>query len=221
MQAIKAYTQIFKDFEGQKVLQKLELVGRTCYKSEDKITEDSAAKFVAGLIKRGHEAMLEHVSITVKFVTDRGISHEIVRHRLASYAQESTRYCNYSQDKFGHELTFIIPDFLEYGSEGFKLWKDEMKQVEKTYFAMLEAGHTPQEARSVLPNSLKTELVMTANLREWRAFFKLRAANSTGAAHPQMLEITRPLLDDLKAMIPVVFDDITYEEKVVKEDGEE
>lgn len=221
MQAIKAYTQIFKDFEGQKVLQKLELVGRTCYKSEDKITEDSAAKFVAGLIKRGHEAMLEHVSITVKFVTDRGISHEIVRHRLASYAQESTRYCNYSQDKFGHELTFIIPDFLEYGSEGFKLWKDEMKQVEKTYFAMLEAGHTPQEARSVLPNSLKTELVMTTNLREWRAFFKLRAANSTGAAHPQMLEITRPLLDDLKTMIPVVFDDITYEEKVVKEDGKE
>lgn len=221
MQAIKAYTQIFKDFEGQKVLQKLELIGRTCYKSEDKITEDSAAKFVAGLIKRGHEAMLEHVSITVKFVTDRGISHEIVRHRLASYAQESTRYCNYSQDKFGHELTFIIPDFLEYGSEGFKLWKDEMKQVEKTYFAMLEAGHTPQEARSVLPNSLKTELVMTANLREWRAFFKLRAANSTGAAHPQMLEITRPLLDDLKTMIPVVFDDITYEEKVVKEDGKE
>ena len=221
MQAIKAYTQIFKDFEGQKVLQKLELIGRTCYKSEDKITEDSAAKFVAGLIKRGHEAMLEHASITVKFVTDRGISHEIVRHRLASYAQESTRYCNYSQDKFGHELTFIIPDFLEYGSEGFKLWKDEMKQVEKTYFAMLEAGHTPQEARSVLPNSLKTELVMTANLREWRAFFKLRAANSTGAAHPQMLEITRPLLDDLKAMIPVVFDDITYEEKVVKEDGKE
>ena len=221
MQAIKAYTQIFKDFEGQKVLQKLELVGRTCYKSEDKITEDSAAKFVAGLIKRGHEAMLEHVSITVKFVTDRGISHEIVRHRLASYAQESTRYCNYSQDKFGHELTFIIPDFLEYGSEGFKLWKDEMKQVEKTYFAMLEAGHTPQEARSVLPNNLKTEVVMTANLREWRHFFKLRAANSTGAAHPQMLEITRPLLDDLKAMIPVVFDDITYEEKVVKEDGKE
>jgi len=221
MQAIKAYTQIFKDFEGQKVLQKLELVGRTCYKSEDKITEDSAAKFVAGLIKRGHEAMLEHVSITVKFVTDRGISHEIVRHRIASYCQESTRYCNYSQDKFGKELTFIIPEFLNYGSEGFKLWKDEMKQVEKTYFAMLEAGHTPQEARSVLPNSLKTELVMTANLREWRAFFKLRAANSTGAAHPQMLEITRPLLDDLKAMIPVVFDDITYEKGGEKENGQE
>lgn len=211
MKAIKAYTQIFADFEGQKMLQKLELIGRTCYKSEDKITEDSAEKFVAGLIKRGHEAMLEHVSITVKFVTDRGISHEIVRHRLASFAQESTRYCNYSKDKFGKELTFIIPDFLTYGSEGFKIWKEQMKQAEKTYFAMLEAGHTPQEARSVLPNSLKTELVMTANIREWRNFFKLRAANSTGAAHPQMLEITRPLLDNLKVMIPVVFDDIIYE----------
>ena len=215
MKAIKAYTQIFADFEGQKMLQKLERIGRTCYKSEDKIKEDSAEKFVAGLIKRGHEAMLEHASITVKFVTDRGISHEIVRHRIASFAQESTRYCNYSKDKFGKELTFIIPDFLTYGSEGFKIWKEQMKQVEKTYFALLEAGHTAQEARSVLPNSLKTELVMTANLREWRNFFKLRAANSTGAAHPQMLEITRPLLDDLKDMIPVVFDDI-----ICEKDGE-
>ena len=211
MQAIKAYTQIYDDFDGQKVLKKLETIGRTCYKSEDKITEDSAPKFVKALIKRGHEAILEHASITVKFVTDRGISHEIVRHRIASYAQESTRYCNYSQDKFGNELTFIIPDFFDdYGSEGFRIWKEEMKQVEKTYFAMLDAGYTPEKARTVLPNSLKTELVMTANIREWRNFFKLRAANSTGAAHPQMLEITRPLLDDLKALIPVVFDDINY-----------
>ncbi|MBR5583369.1 MAG: FAD-dependent thymidylate synthase [Lachnospiraceae bacterium] len=163
---------------------------------------------------------LTHWDVTVKFVTDRGISHEIVRHRIASFAQESTRYCNYSQDKFGNELTFIIPDFLKYGSEGFKLWKEEMKQIEKTYFAMLDAGHTAQEARSVLPNALKTELIMTANLRECRHFFKLRAANSTGAAHPQMLEITRPLLDDLKAMIPVVFDDIIYK-KEGEEDGKQ
>lgn len=208
MQAIKAYTQIFKDFEGQKVLQKLELVGRTCYKSEDKITEDSAAKFVAGLIKRGHEAMLEHVSITVKFVTDRGISHEIVRHRLASYAQESTRYCNYSQDKFGHELTFIIPDFLEYKSEGWNIWKESMKQAEDAYFKMLDFGLSPQQARVVLPNSLKTEVVMTANLREWRHFFKLRALGTTGKPHPQMLEVAVPLLEDMKNLIPVVFDDL-------------
>lgn len=211
MRAINAYTEVFTDFKGKDILKKLELVGRTCYKSEDKITKDSAAKFVEGLIKRGHEAMLEHVSITIKFVVDRGVSHEIVRHRVASFAQESTRYCNYSKDKFGKELTFIIPNFLKEGDRGYIIWKRGMEVTEKAYFAMLEAGYFPQEARSILPNSLKTELVMTANLREWRHFFKLRAANSTGAAHPQMLEVTRPLLDKLQKMIPVVFDDITYE----------
>lgn len=218
MKAIKAYTQIYADINGQDILRKIEACGRVCYKSEDKITDDSAAKFVAGIVKRGHEAVLEHASITVKFVVDRGVSHEIVRHRIASYCQESTRYCNYSQDKFGKELTFIIPEFLNYGSEGFKLWKEEMKQVEKTYFAMLEAGHTPQEARSVLPNSLKTELVMTANIREWRAFFKLRTSK---AAHPQICEVAIPLLEELKELIPVVFDDITYEKGGEKENGQE
>ena len=221
MQAIKAYTQIFNDIDGQEILKKLELIGRTCYKSTDKITEDSAPKFVANLIKRGHEAMLEHASITVKFVTDRGISHEIVRHRIASYAQESTRYCNYSKDKFGNELTFIVPDFLTYGSKEFNIWKEAMKQAERNYFAMLEAGSKPEEARSVLPNSLKTELIMTADLREWRNFFKLRAANSTGSAHPQMLEITRPLLAEFKKLVPVVFDDITYEGEGTKSDFDE
>lgn len=210
MQAIKPYTQIFPDFDGQKILQKIELIGRKCYKSEDLIQEESAEKFVAGLIKRGHEAMLEHASITVLFVVDRGISHEIVRHRMASYAQESTRYCNYSKDKFGKEITVIIPPYLNYKSEGWNAWVEEMKSAEKAYFAMLDAGHTAQEARAVLPHGLKTELVMTANLREWRHFFKLRAANKTGAAHPQMLEVTRPLLDELKQLVPVVFDDITY-----------
>ena len=210
MKAIKAYTQIYGDINGQEILKKIEVCGRVCYKSEDKITEDSAEKFVVGIVKRGHEAVLEHASITVKFVVDRGVSHEIVRHRIASYCQESTRYCNYSKDKFGKELTFIIPDFLTYGSKGFKLWKEEMKQIEKTYFVMLEAGHTPQEARSVLPNSLKTELVMTANLREWRSFFKLRTSK---AAHPQIREVAIPLLEELKELIPVVFDDITYEKE--------
>ena len=210
MKAIKPYTQVFGDFNGKDILQKIELIGRTCYKSEEKIKEGSAEKFVAGLIKRGHEAMLEHASITVKFVVDRGISHEIVRHRCASYAQESTRYCNYAKDDFGKEITCIIPPYLSYKSEGWNAWVEEMKSAEKAYFKMLDAGCTAQEARAVLPHSLKTELIMTANLREWRHFFKLRAANSTGAAHPQMLEVTRPLLDDLKQLVPVVFDDITY-----------
>mgnify|MGYP002540939379 FL=1 len=208
MQAIKPYTQIYKDFDGQKVLQKIEAAARTCYKSEGKIQEGSAAKLVAGLIKSGHEAMLEHASVTVKFVVDRGISHELVRHRLASFAQESTRYCDYSKDDFGSEITFIIPDYLEYKSEGWNIWKESMKQAEDAYFKMLDFGLSPQQARAVLPNSLKTEVVMTANLREWRHFFKLRALGTTGKPHPQMLEVAVPLLEDMKNLIPVVFDDL-------------
>lgn len=210
MKAIKAYTQIYGDIDGQEILKKIERIGRTCYKSEGKIEDGSAERFVEGLIKRGHEAMLEHESITVKFVVDRGISHELVRHRLASFAQESTRYCNYSKDDFGSEITFIIPVCLGFNTEQWKVWIETMKACEDAYFKMLDIGLTPQEARSVLPNSLKTEVVMTANLRELRHFFKLRAANTTGKAHPQMLEVTRPLLDELKELIPVVFDDITY-----------
>lgn len=208
MQAIKAYTQIYNDFDGQKILEKIEKVARTCYKSEGKIQEGSAAKMVASLIKSGHEAMLEHVSVTVKFVVDRGISHELVRHRLASFAQESTRYCNYSKDDFGSEITFIIPEYLDYKSAGWNTWKETMKACEDSYFKLLDIGLTPQEARAVLPNSLKTEVVMTANLREWRHFFKLRALGTTGKPHPQMLEVTVPLLEDFKQMIPVVFDDL-------------
>lgn len=208
MQAIKAYTQIYNDFDGQKMLEKIEQVARTCYKSEGKIQEGSAAKMVASLIRSGHEAMLEHASVTVKFVVDRGISHELVRHRLASFAQESTRYCNYSKDDFGSEITFIIPEYLEYKSEGWNIWKESMKQAEDAYFKMLDFGLSPQQARAVLPNSLKTEVVMTANLREWRHFFKLRALGTTGKPHPQMLEVTVPLLEDMKNLIPVVFDDL-------------
>jgi thymidylate synthase (FAD) len=208
MQAIKAYTQIYNDFDGQKILEKIEQVARTCYKSEGKIQEGSAAKIVASLIKSGHEAMLEHASVTVKFVVDRGISHELVRHRLASFAQESTRYCNYSKDDFGSEITFIIPEYLDYKSAAWNTWKDTMKACEDAYFKLLDIGLMPQEARAVLPNSLKTEVVMTANLREWRHFFKLRALGTTGKPHPQMLEVTVPLLEDFKQMIPVVFDDL-------------
>lgn len=205
MQAIKPYYQIYGDINGQDILRKIEQCGRVCYKSEDKIEEGSAEKFVANIIKRGHEAVLEHASITVKFIVDRGVSHEIVRHRLASYCQESTRYCNYSKDKFGSEVTFIIPHYFDYGTEGFKIWKQAMKDCEKAYFQLLDWGCTPQEARAVLPNSLKTELVMTANLREWRMFFKLRTSQ---AAHPQIREVAVPLLEELKQLIPVVFDDL-------------
>ena len=156
--------------------------------------------------------MLEHSFLSIRFICDRGVSHELVRHRLASFAQESTRYCNYSQDKFGNELTFIKPLFLDEDTNEYRLWEHAMKVAESDYMMMLNAGKTAQEARSILPNSIKTEVVMSTNYREWRHFFKLRAARVTGPAHPQMEEITRPLLEELKTLIPVVFDDIIVAE---------
>ena len=207
MKIIEPYTEIIDDINGQNVLKKIELCGRVCYKSEGKIEENSAEKFVKGIIKRGHEAVLEHVSVTVRFIVDRGVSHEIVRHRLAAYCQESTRYCNYMKDDFGSEITVIKPFFLEPSSKGWNSWEYSCIEAEQEYFNMLEWGCTPQEARTVLPNSLKTELIMTADLREWRHFFKLRTPET---AHPQMREVARPLLDKFKTLIPVIFDDITY-----------
>lgn len=205
MKIINPHFEILSQVDGQAVLQHIERCGRVCYKSEDKITETSAQTFVGNIIKRGHEAVLEHASVTVKFVVDRGVSHEIVRHRLAAYCQESTRYCNYSKDGFGRQVTFIQPNFLDRGTRGWELWVLACEQAEKAYFDLLNWGCSPQEARAVLPNSLKTEVVMTANLREWRHFFKLRTAP---AAHPQMREVTIPLLCRMQELIPVVFDDI-------------
>lgn len=289
----------------------IEKIGRTCYKSEDKITDDSAAKFVGNLIKRGHEAMIEHWNIifktdaewyeeinadwnllmrngrlplkerlrpylrftdwqtddgdmrcivsgnmrawrdyakacvdgfgfipqylyglirnyplffpeyqdwvpvnitndilrqistselvgdversvhkdvTVKFICDRGVSHEIVRHRVASFAQESTRYCNYSQDKFGKEITVIRPSWCEEGMDVYDYWKNGCLDSEHTYFTLLDNGATPQQARSVLPNSLKTEVIVTMNLSGWNHFFGLRC---TPSAHPDMQEVAK------------------------------
>lgn len=205
MQIVKAGYEIMDPLDGAEILKKIERVARVCYKSEDKITEGSAESMVRALVKRGHEAMLEHFSFSVKFTVDRGISHEIVRHRVASFAQESTRYCNYSKSG---DVTFIKPCYLEYDTIPFDNWAESCMRAERDYLFMLANRYTPQEARAVLPNSLKTEIVMTANLREWRHFFKLRAVGITGKPHPQMLEVAVPLLQELKELIPVVFDDL-------------
>ena len=193
--------------DGRSLLQQIELVGRTCYKSESKITEESSEQFVRMLIQRGHEAMIEHNSISVRFTCDRGVSHELVRHRIASFGQESTRYCNYSKSKFGNEITVIKPLFFEEDSDKFFYWKQSMVIAETQYFQLLNTGASPQEARSVLPNSLKTEIVMSMNLREWRHFFSLRADTP---AHPQMREIVCPLLKEMNFLIPVVFEDLVH-----------
>lgn len=205
MKIINADVEFITPIDGAAILKRLEQCGRVCYKSEAKITDTSAPAFVAGIIKRGHEAVLEHCSFTVKFICDRGVSHEIVRHRVASYCQESTRYCNYSKEGFGSEITVIKPCFLHPYTDGFNLWEEGCLFAEQTYFNLLECGCSPQEARSVLPNSLKTEVVMTANIREWRHFLKLRCSP---AAHPQMREVALILLDKLHPLIPVCFDDI-------------
>lgn len=207
MKVIKPEFEIIDKIDGKELLKKIELFGRVCYKSEDRITEDSSVKFISTILKSGHESVIEHEKITVRIICDRGVSHEIVRHRIASYSQESTRYCNYYKDKFGKELTLIKPVFWDESSKEYRIWHDSMEKIENAYNELIAMGVKPQEARSILPNSLKTEIIVTMNLREWRHFFKLRTAER---AHPQMREIACAMLDEFKKMMPVIFDDICY-----------
>lgn len=313
MKVIQPSVQILPYLDGKEILKHLEKCGRVCYKSEDKISDISSEKFLQGIIKRGHEAVLEHASfifkvsynvykdiidkvnfvesyyfkkmylrftdfdgyivsgnvrawrdffrfvgvsiymkdfieansilfpefknysqssfnwdewsikqisvndlvsdcqrlvhedVSVMFVCDRGISHEIVRHRDASYCQESTRYCNYTKEKFGSEITVIQPCFFEKDSREYFIWERNMECCEKAYFDLLDCGCSPQQARCVLPNSLKTEIIMTANIREWRHFLELRCSK---AAHPQMIEVACKVLTEFHLNIPDLFDDI-------------
>lgn len=209
MKIIKPSFDIMTPLDGGAILRHIECCGRVCYKSEDKITDGSAEAFVSQILQRGHEAVLEHYSFSVHFICDRGISHEIVRHRLASYCQESTRYCNYSLGKFGREITVIEPLYLAQDTRGWYQWAAGCMIAEREYFDLLDWGCSPQEACAVLPNSLKTEIVMTANIREWRHFLQLR---TSPAAHPQMRELVIPLLRELQKKLPVCFDDINPEE---------
>ena len=208
MKIIEPSVELMRDFDGNDVMKFIERCGRTAYKSENNITDESAEKFIKNIIKRGHESVLEHFSCTFKIICDRGVSHEIVRHRLASYTQESTRYCNYASDKFGGELTFIKPCFWREDSNIYRNWLLICKSLESNYRAFRKVNAKPEEARSILPNSLKTEIVMTANLREWRHFLKLRTAKD---AHPQMRQVALMILEVLKEKLPVVFEDIQNE----------
>jgi thymidylate synthase (FAD) len=182
----------------------IEKAGRTAYKSEDKIRHNSYDEFIRRIIKRGHEAVIEFGSMAVCFVTDRGVSHELVRHRLCSFVQESTRYCNYDEDKFGRELTVIRPSAWDSWSDSQKdWWKGLLEYAELNYLEMVQDDMPPQEARSVLPNSLKTEIVVRANFREWRHIFRLRALSK--AAHPDMRALMLPLYEQCRSLLPCVF----------------
>lgn len=202
------------DYFDDDPLQLIELAGRTCYKSESKISDNSAKSFVNRILERGHESVIEHSAMTVKFICDRGVTYELVRHRLCSFSQESTRYVSYKD-----ECTFIIPPWLniEEGTYSFTektrsdsseeelLWYRTMLYSENCYQELIKEGWSPQQARSVLPNSTKTEIVITSNFREWRHIFRLRCSKS---AHPQMRELMIPLHKKCKELIPIIFDDI-------------
>lgn len=191
---------------GNRLFSRLERYARTCYKSEDMMSGDP--NFLRSKLTLGHESIIEHEKATVMFIVDRGISHEIVRHRIAAYSQESTRYCRYSKDKFGNEISVIEPYFFQEREEDYQLWLESCRLAEKNYMLMLENGCSPQMARSVLPNSLKTEIVVTYNLREWRHFFRLRCDL---AAHPQMRQAAIPLLLYFRNKMPVLFEEIPYD----------
>lgn len=185
---------------------RIEQIARTCYKSEAAIKPGSAEKMVAMLCKNHHYAMIEHISLTCKFITDRGVANEIVRHRIGSYAQESTRYCNYSKDKFDNQITVI-----DHGYAGDKRvnWANNCLEAEKAYFAMIRSGATPEEARDVLPLCLKTEIVCTWNLREWHEVLRLRTAKD---AHPAIRALMIPVLHELQEVYPEIFNDIEVAE---------
>jgi len=217
MLLVKPSYEILTKTNGMDILGRIEAAGRTCYKSEEKITSISAIQFVERIIKSKHHSQIEHESISVRFIIDRGVSHELVRHRLCAFSQESTRYCDYA----GGHITFVVPPWVEQGQpeefmttriKGFGPvieWKNGLLDTEYRYKALRNFGWTPQQARAVLPNSLKTEIIVTANLREWRHIFKLRCAR---AAHPQMREIMQPLLAEMQDRIPVIFDHVMEEE---------
>ncbi len=221
MKVIKPSFEILNEPNWPEVLLQLERAMRTCYKSEDKITEGSAEKLIRSIIKRGHESTLEHVSMSVRFICDRGVSHELVRHRLCSFSQESTRYVNYG----GGDIQFVLPpwmncsylgEFSEFPSgpvidgewDAEDIWMAECSRSETAYGHLLDEGWQPQQARSVLPNSLKTEIVVTTNLRDWRHIFHLRCDKT---AHPQMREIMIPLYDYLNEQCPVIFDSVEFD----------
>jgi thymidylate synthase (FAD) len=219
MRLIRPYTEIMQFTCSPELI---ELAGRTCYQSEPKGNSEA---FVKMLLSRTHESVIEHSMVTVKFVIDRGVSHELVRHRLMSISQESTRYCRYGKD--GH-VTFVIPpwvaiepdeyeqDEVYYGTPADETWFDAILRAERMYLQLLEDGWGPQQARSVLPNSLKTEIVVTANAREWRHIFRLRCDK---AAHPQMREVMCPLLREFHARVPVLFQDILQNTQGASECG--
>ena len=183
----------------------VELAARNCYKSENKISDTSHKAIIKNLVSNDHMAMLEFGSIIIRLICDRGVTHELVRHRLSSYAQESTRYCNYSKDKFGNEITVVKPVQMEKDSGSYTVWKSTCEEAEKCYFELLAQNVSQQVARSVLPTCLKTDIVMKTNFRELGHIFKLRISPK---AHPDISYIFDKIYREVKQALPEAFRDI-------------
>ena len=205
MKVIEPSVELINPIPYEVAMNTIEIAGRTCYKSEENMSGNTSEDFISRIIKRGHESVLEHVSVTARFICDRGVSHEIVRHRIGAYSQESTRYCNYSENKFGNEITVIKPCFWSESDNEYGIWEISCKGAEENYISLIrDHNSTPQEARAVLPNSLKTTIIVTYNFREWRHFLRLRCSP---AAHPQMRQVAFMALKELKTKYPVFFFD--------------
>lgn len=205
MRIIKPSCQILWPGNRDAILKRIERSGRVAYRSENRITKESASAFVQKIVVNGHHSVLEHVSVSVEATTDRGISHEIVRHRIAAYTQESTRACDYQKEKFKGQIDVVLPSFfweLKKNDQRFQIWLDAMKYAEGAYLGLRLRGVPPEVARSVLPTCLRTKIFITYNLREWKHFFSLRAVR---AAHPDMQVIARNLLKKFQTKLPEIF----------------
>ncbi|MDD3669635.1 MAG: FAD-dependent thymidylate synthase [Alphaproteobacteria bacterium] len=197
--------EILTPIDADQIMRHLEICIRNCYKSEDKIEPGSAGRMIAKIIEMGHEAMLEHFAISVRLVCDIGVYKDLTRHRIASYAIESTRYCNYSKGKFGSEISVMEPPVLQPGTPDYDIWLKCMSDIENTYNTLAARGYKADVLRMLLPHSTKASVIMTANIREWRHVLKLRTA---AAAHPTVQQVMKILLAELKARLPVLFADI-------------
>lgn len=191
-----------------KIMKNLERACRTCYRSEDRITDESYKTLLKNCINRGHESILEHEKITIRMVCDIGVYKDLTRHRHASFSIESTRYCNYGKDKFDNEIKFIEPVNIEKGTELYLEWKNSCEEMETHYIKMAQMGATPDQMRMILPHSTAAVVTMTANIREWKHILSLRC---TKHAHPAVEQVMIPLLLHLKQNMPEIFESIEYD----------
>lgn len=213
MQIVDPHIQVEK-IDGTKIMKNIERACRTCYRSEGKITDESYKTLLKNCITRGHESVLEHEKITIRMYCDLGVYKDITRHRIASFSIESTRYCNYGKDKFGNELKFIKPCNIEKGTELYKFWEEACKEIEKNYIKMSKLGALPDQLRMILPHSIAAEVIMTANIREWKHILSLRASSHT---HPSIRQLMIPLLLYFQEIMPEIFEKVPYDTEFPKE----